>query len=355
MFKRSGVWWMCIRKNGRKIQKSLETSDKELAKDIEAEVRTEIVKGKYYEKPIGDGKTFSQLVGKFMKEYAPKKSVNMQKSYKTSAKHLIPFFGDLKLLSVSRNKISKYKVLRKSEGVRPATINRELAMLSKAFTLAVEEWEWLELKPFNKVSREEENNEIERYLTLDEEKKLLANCPEWLKDLIVFSLNTGLRQDEQLSLSWSRVSLLRKTILIQETKSGKPRSIPLNQTTLNILERKAKKRSIKDDLVFFNSRGTKIDKHNLIRAFREILKRLEIADFSWHGLRRTFATRLAQKGVDIYKISKLLGHEDVRTTQKRYAHHCPESLRDGVEILDADYNLTTISEKNGFSGASNLS
>jgi integrase len=205
------------------------------------------------------------------------------------------------------------------------------------------------------VSREEENNEIERYLTLDEEKKLLANCPEWLKDLIVFSLNTGLRQDEQLSLSWARVSLLRKTILILETKSGKPRSIPLNQTALKILERKAKKRSIKDDLVFFNSRGTKIDKHNLIRAFREILKRLEIADFSWHGLRRTFATRLAQKGVDIYKISKLLGHEDVRTTQKRYAHHCPESLRDGVEILDADYNLTTISEKNGFSGASNLS
>jgi site-specific recombinase XerD len=355
MFKRSGVWWMCIRHEGRKIQKSLGTSNRQSAQKIEAKIRTNINEGNYFEKPIGSNKTFKQLMEKFMLEYSPKKSENMQRSYNTSLKHLNLFFGDLNLVSVSPKTISRYKVLRRNEGAAPASINRELAMLSKAFTLAVEEWEWLDHKPFNKVPREEENNEIERYLTLDEEKKLLANCPEWLKDLIVFSLNTGLRQDEQLSLSWSRVSLLRKTILIQETKSGKPRCIPLNQTTLNILERKAKKRSIKDDLVFFNSRGTKIDKHNLIRAFREILKRLEIADFSWHGLRRTFATRLVQKGVDIYKISKLLGHEDVRTTQKRYAHHCPESLRNGVEILDADYNLTTISEKNGFSGASNLS
>ena len=56
-----------------------------------------------------------------------------------------------------------------------------------------------------------------------------------------------------------------------------------------------------------------------------------------------------------YKISKLLGHEDVQSTQKRYAHHCTESLRIGVDILDADYNLTTIGEKEGFLGASKLS
>jgi site-specific recombinase XerD len=63
-----------------------------------------------------------------------------------------------------------------------------------------------------------------------------------------------------------------------------------------------------------------------------------------HDLRRTFATRLAQAGVDLYKISKLLGHRDIKMTQ-RYAHHCPDSLRDGVEILEVDYNLTTMSEK----------
>lgn len=357
MFKRkdSGLWWMSIRHNGRRIQKSLETSDKKLAKAIEAKIIADIVKDKYYEKPIGNDKTFSQLVDKFMKEYAPKRSINMHKSYTASSKHLIPFFGNLNLASITSKKISRYKVVRYEEGASPATINRETAMLSRAFTIAVEDWEWFDHKPFLKIKKEEENNVQEKYLTLDEEKRLIENCPEWLKGLVVFSLHTGLRQHEQLSLTWERVSLLRRTILIQETKSGKPRSVPLNQTALNILEKKAKTRSIKNDLVFFSSHGTKMNNCNLIRAFKKAVRKAGISDFTWHGLRRTFATRLAHKGLDIYKISRLLGHVDVQTTQRRYAHHCTESLRIGVDILDSGYDLTTFGEKEGFLGASKLS
>ncbi len=356
MYKRSGgIWWVCIRHNGEKIQKSLETTDKKLAQSIEAKIRTEIVEGKYYEKPIGSDKTFSKLIAQFMKEYAPKRSVGMQKNYACYSKHLIPFFGDLNLLAITSRKISRYKVLRYEEGASPATINRETSMLSKAFTVAVEDWEWLDRKPFLKIKKEEENNVQEKYLTPEEEKRLIENCPEWIKDLVVFALNTGLRQGEQLSLTWDRVSLSRRTILIQETKSGKPRSVPLNKTTLGVLERRAKTKSIKKDLVFFSSHGTKLDNSNLVRAFKEALRKAKISDFTWHGLRRTFATRLAHKGLDIYKISRLLGHADVQTTQKRYAHHCTESLRIGVDILDPDYVLTTFGEKEGFLGASKLS
>jgi hypothetical protein len=107
MFKRSGVWWTCIRHNGRKIQKSLETSDRKLAKAIEAKIRTEIIEGKYYEKPIYNERTFLPLIAKFMKEYAPKKSVSMQRSYTASSKHLIPFFGNINLLLITAKKISK--------------------------------------------------------------------------------------------------------------------------------------------------------------------------------------------------------------------------------------------------------
>ena len=60
-------------------------------------------------------------------------------------------------------------------------------------------------------------------------------------------------------------------------------------------------------------------------------------------MRHSFATRLTQSDVDLYKISKLLGHKDIKMTQ-RYAHHCPDSLREGVEVLDVDYNLTTVEE-----------
>ena len=85
--------------------------------------------------------------------------------------------------------------------------------------------------------------------------------------------------------------------------------------------------------VFASETGTKVDACNLRRGFYGALKRAGITDFRFHDLRHTFATRLAQAGIDLYKIVKLLGHKDIKMTQ-RYSHHCPESLRDGVEVLD---------------------
>ncbi|MHC4266935.1 MAG: tyrosine-type recombinase/integrase [Planctomycetota bacterium] len=348
MFKRAGVYWTCIRHNGKKIQKSLETSDKKLARAIEAKIRTEIVEGSYFEKLIGTKKTFKDMMDKFMKEHAPKVSVKMQSSYETSLKHFIPFFGEKNLLSISSKMISRYKVLRKEEGAAPASINKEQAMLSKAFNLTVKEWEWLKDNPVSKVPREKLNNERDRWLTKDEEERLLINSPEWLREIISFALNTGLRQDELLSLEWNRVSLFRKTILIKKTKNGKPKTVPLNQIALDVLNKRSKLKSIKNDLVFFNSNGEKMCRSRLRKAFQVALKKAGIKDFRFHDVRHTFATRLAQAGYDLYKISKLLGHMDIKMTQ-RYSHHCPDSLRDGVEILENDYNLTTIDGKRGFS------
>ncbi len=345
MFKRSGgIWWTSIRHNGKRIQKSLETSDRKLAQAIEAKIRTEIKEEKYFDKPIGHNKTFKQLIERFMKEHAPKVSISMQESYATSLKHLDPFFGSSNLLSISPKMLTRYKVLRREEGSAPGSINKELAMLSKAFSLAVTEWEWLKEKPISRVLREKEDNERDRWLSKDEETILLDNCPEWLRDILVFNLNTGLRQDELLSLEWNRVNLFRKTILIQKTKNGKPKTIPLNTVALDVLNRRLKVKSIKNDLVFFNKSGNKIHNSNLRLSFYRVMRKAGIKDFRWHDLRHTFATRLAQADVDLYKISKLLGHKDIKMTQ-RYSHHCPDSLRDGVEILESDYNLTTIERK----------
>ena len=344
MFKRSGVWWTCIRHNGSKIQKSLETPDKKLARAIEAKIRTEIVEGSYFEKLVGRNKTFKDMMDKFMKEYAPKVSNNMQRSYSTSLKHLNPFFGESNLLSISPKMVSRYKVLRNDEGAATASVNRELSMLSKAFNLASREWEWLRDNPASRVPKDKENNERDRWLTKDEEKKILDNSPEWLREIIIFNLNTGLRIQELLSLEWSRVNLLRKTIIIQETKNGSPKTLPLNKIALDVLNQRSKVRSIKNYFVFFNREGKKINPNVLRKSFYTVLRKVGIENLWLHDLRRTFATRLAQAGVDLYKISKLLGHKDIKMTQ-RYAHHCPDSLRDGVEILEVDYNMTTVGEK----------
>ena len=345
MFKRSGVWWTCIRHNGKKIQKSLETSDRKLAKAIEAKVRTEIVEGKYFGKTIGNKKSFRDMMDRFMAEHAPKVSDSMQRAYSSYLKNLSLFLGDTKLIAISPIMISEYKVVRNEAGAKPSTINRELSMLSTAFNLAVKKWEWLKDNPVSRVPKDKENNERDRWLTFDEEKRFLDNCPERLSEIVIFALNTGLRQDELLSLQWPRVSLVRKTILIQKTKSGRPRTVPLNRITLELLNKKfgEKVRSIKD-IVFVTRVGKKMCASKLRKDFNKVLEDAEIENFKFHDLRHTFATRLAQGGIDIYKISKLLGHEDVKMTQ-RYAHHCPDSLRSGVEILEVDYNLTTVGVK----------
>ncbi len=87
MFKRSDIWWMCISHNGRKVQKSLGTSDKRLAQSIEAKIRTELVEGSYFEKLVGSKKTFKDMMNKFMIEHAPKVSSGTQISYATSLSH----------------------------------------------------------------------------------------------------------------------------------------------------------------------------------------------------------------------------------------------------------------------------
>ena len=344
MFKRSGVWWTCIRHNGRKIQKSLETSDRKLAKAIKAKVRTEIVEGSYFEKLIGRDKTFKDMMDKLMAEHAPTVSVSTQSSYATQLKHLNPYFCESGLLSISSKMISRYKVFRNSEGAAPASVNRELSMLTKALNLAVKEWEQLRDNPASKVPKDKENNERDRWITKDEEKIILDNSPEWIGEIVVFLLNTGLRLEESLSLEWSRVNLLRRTILIRETKNGSPKTLPLNKIALGVLNQRSRVKSLRNDLVFISCRGKKVNRHFLRKRFYDVLKEVGIENLWLHDLRHTFATRLAQAGVDLYKISKLLGHKDIRMTQ-RYAHHCLDSLRSGVEILETDYNLTTVGEK----------
>jgi integrase len=122
-------------------------------------------------------------------------------------------------------------------------------------------------------------------------------------------------------------------VTVVRSKNGEKRTIPLSVRAFELLKVKVKGMNSSSGFVFASEAGTKFDHRNLRRAFYEALKRAEIDDFRFHDLRHTFATRLAQAGVDLYKIAKLLGHKDIKMTQ-RYSHHYPESLRDGVAVLD---------------------
>ena len=334
LFKRGSVWWMSFIYQGKQIKKSTETDDKQLAKRIFDKVKGEVAEQKWFEKSPGEDRTFKELMAKYMAEHSARnKALSSHKRGKSLGAHLLRSFGSMILGAITPKLISDYKTKRREEGAAPATINGEIGLMRHAFNLAINDWEWIKDNPAKRVSREKVNNQIERWLTLEEERKVLNSSPEWLQEIILFALNTGLRLNEILDLKWARVDLSRRTIAILEQKNQSKDTLPLNEISLRILEARAEDLGRGDVYVFHTRNGTRIAGRNLQQAFCLAVKRARIEKFRFHDLRHTFATRLIQAGVDIYTVQKLGRWKSISMVM-RYAHHHPESLRSGVEVLD---------------------
>ena len=147
-----------------------------------------------------------------------------------------------------------------------------------------------------------------------------------------------------MNLQWQAIDLNRQVLVVMRSRNGEKRTVPLNGRLTELLQRKSSKKTT-GSLVFASSAETLFDGRNLTRAFRLAAKKAELSDFRFHELRHTFATRL----VDLYKVQRLLGHKTAAMSQ-RYAHHSPESLREGVLILERVH--PQISQKYHNEGAS---
>ncbi len=351
---------MCFTHKGKQHRISTEVTDKRLAEKIHAKVLTQMAEGKWFDRQPGEDKTLKDLFDKYISEYSvSNKAGRTIRQDRGFARDMLEFFGNVPLTEITASRISAYKAHLRGKGLSACSMNHQRGFLSHAFKKAIREWEWIKENPVEKISREKVSNARDRWLTLEEEKRLLDVCviyatgkenvqvPHyWLQEIVFFDLNTGMRMDEVLSLEWPHVDLFRKTVTVMRSKNGEKRTIPLNQRAFELLKAKAKVRDIRSKYVFASEAGTKIDSGNLRRGFYNALERAEITDFRFHDLRHTFATRLAQAGVDLYKIAKLLGHKDIKMTQ-RYSHHYPESLRDGVEVLDRISTILVQSNEKG--------
>ena len=332
LYKRGTLWWMRFSIQGKQIRRSTGTSDRKLADKVFKKVMGEIAEGDWFERLPGEEKTLSELFGKYLDEHSkPNKSGKSYVRDKAIAERMVKEFGDVTVAEISAEAIFDYKRKRREENVAPATLNKELSFLRHALEMAVV-WEWLEINPAVRIPREKVKNRMERWLTEEEEEKLLNACPEWLRDMVIFSLNTGFRQNEMLSLTWSQVDLSRKTILFWDQKNGGRDTVPINPAAEEILKKHWKVRSLSSDHVFLTSNGTPFIARNLIRSFSIALEKAGIEKFRWHDLRHTFATRLIHEGVDLYKVQRLGRWRSVSMVM-RYAHHSVESLRTGMEAV----------------------
>lgn len=347
LYLRGSVWWMSFvdPNTGKQVRRTTETEDEEQAKRIFDKVKGEIAERKWFEKLPGDDIKFRDLMQKYLQNHSSRnKAPSSHKRDKSIIKNLNSVFGDRYLTNIRSRDVSDYRDNRRKEGASPRTVNYELTLMGHAFNLAIREWEWVKENPVSRVTKERVHNQIERWLSDEEEQRLLKVSPKWLQDIIVYAIHTGFRQSEILDLKWSQIDFDRRTVTISEQKNRGVDTLPLNHTIISLLkDRKALTRDTTH--VFPNINGQRMRNPNLLKGFYRVIKKAKIIKFRFHDLRHTFATRLVQSGVDLYAVQKL-GRWKNTSMVMRYAHHYPESLRPAIEVMDRDKapNSTKLSQ-----------
>jgi len=242
--------------------------------------------------------------------------------------NLIKFTGNCRLRKISYVMVDEYlKKRQEVDKIKDATLGIEYRTLRSFFNYFVEH-NFISESPMKKMKHPKVKTKKIRFLTEDEIKRLMAVVDDDnYRDLILMYLHTGARREELLKerLSWNDVDFVRKNITLHG-KGGKSRTIPLNETAYEIMHRRR----------FVENREIPFEQ-NYEYMFKKIAKyyiAADIKDANIHVLRKTFGSTLCQKKLDIFTISKLMGHSSVRVTESHYAELLDKDLREGIELLD---------------------
>ena len=278
--------------------------------------------------------SFKDFVPIFLELHGNFQSLKMQESYCTSLGHLLPVFCKAKLDEISKIRMKTFVTNRKLEGASNSSVNREISFTISVLNRAVE-WGYVNENPLKALKLFKEPPIRERYLTRKEADRLLEIIPKYLRNIIVIALATGMRKTEIFDLTWNDVTIYEGFKSGQITivgKGNKRRNIRMNQTVYDLFQMIYQE---KNSLYVFPSIKTGKHISNVDKAFKTALKKAGIEDFHFHDLRHTAASWMVQAGASIYAVKEILGHSNVRTTQ-RYAHHSPEYLGSQINLLD-DY------------------
>lgn len=212
-----------------------------------------------------------------------------------------------------------YKAKRKP--LSPATINRYGASLSAVITWAIKRRIAPKgfVHPGRAIERKPENNERTRFLSDDERERLLSACraSAWshLYVLVLMALTTGARKAELTGLRWGDVDLERAVAYVGRTKNGDPRVLPLVSKVVEELKRFKAGPTV----LVFTSRVAPEQPFSFESRWAEALKAARIRGFTFHSLRHSCASMLAQNGATLLEIADVLGHRQLQMT-KRYSH-----------------------------------
>lgn len=238
-------------------------------------------------------------------------------------------FGARLLEEVTAADLERVKAER-AQLVEPATVNRELAFLKHVYNVAIRDSQ-TERNPVSKIKLLREPSGRVRYLTDEEEARLMAAFPtDADRQRVTILLQTGLRKSEFFGLRWKDVDLRAGVLTIPRSKNGETRHVPMTSNVRGIFSRLPRSLD-SSSLAFPNSVGTP-ELRWAKKTFQAAVRTAEIDDFRFHDLRHTFASRLAMAAVDLLAIKDLGGWKSLAMVQ-RYAHLSPAHRREAIERL----------------------
>ena len=321
IYLRKGVYYVDIRtESGRRIRQSAGTKNKQEAQRLHNKLTYELWQHEHFdEKPK---RLWEEAAVKWIEENGSKKSIGNDLCRLRG----LPELRGIYLHHLTRDFIMD-TVAKKN--CSDSTKNRYLALIRAILNKAVKEWGWLERAPHLTLYREPKRRI--RWLTKDEANRLIASLPDYMAEMVIFSLCTGLRQRNVLDLEWRQVDLTGRTAWIHpdESKSGKAIGVALNDTAIGVISRQMGKHS---RFVFTYSNGRKVQSISS-RIWKNALEKAGISDFRWHDLRHTWASWLVQSGVPLSALQEMGGWESVEMV-RRYAHLSAEHLQTHAEVLD---------------------
>ena len=281
--------------------------------------------------------TLSQFRDEYISYLTPIKSTKYISSIKYSFHQFFSFCGDIQLPDINNRLIDKFIITSYSRTQRGAHLfYRTLkAALNKAI-----EWNYISSNPFTKVKFPKLSKSFPAFISEDELLIILTNTPnQYLKDIFTVGFYTGLRLGELINMRWSWIDFFQNQITVRcsndfQTKSKKERIVPMSEKVKSILITRFNLAVHQPgEVVFFRIQKRKLHQETISKQFKDIVRKSNLNEkIHFHSLRHSFASLLAQKGISLYIIKELLGHEDLATTQI-YSHLQQQNLQDAVNLL----------------------
>jgi integrase len=337
VYKRGKTWYGRVTRGGKEHRRSLETSSKSVAEERFRKWLDELKATDWGGRPR---RTFDEAAQRFVAEHFKTIREKSAKRYMVSLNNLTDHFQGVYLDDIDNDKLLQFEMKRRDAKVSSSTIRRDLACLGVMLSLACDMWRWADSNSVPKFLKKrgktvlKEGKPRTRYLDHDEERRTLisAGSHSMLHAAIIFAIDVGARDHEQLGLRWPQINLAKKEVTLAG-KGGKTRVVPLLPRVLAMLA--ALPRHSEGKYVFWHDDGVKYLR--LYRPLQTALKRAGVTDHvQWHDLRRTCGCRLLQDHrMPMEQVSRWLGHSSVAVTEKHYAFLKVDQLHASVGNLVA--------------------